>query len=82
MLYALLAALVAVNAGYLFLLDRKDRRFDEQVSRLLQRIQAPDQAVLEHSVMTSPKREGPAFENEFSEDEAHLEDIRLGTGEY
>jgi hypothetical protein len=56
MTIALLTALVAVNAAYLLLLDRRDRRDREdraadrrQVQYLLQRIQAPELAVIEHA---------------------------------
>lgn len=73
MLYLLLAALLVVNTGYLIVLDRKDRRFDAQVNRLLQRIQAPEQAVVEHSARVAPEREGPLFTNEFSDDQDALE---------
>lgn len=56
----LLAALIAVNIAYLALLDRNDRReraeraaaaerADAERQVLLQRIQAPEQAVYEHA---------------------------------
>ena len=55
MLYALLAALVAMNIAYLVLLDRKDRRDRAERATLLQRIQAPDAAVYEHAHATFPQ---------------------------
>lgn len=75
MLVAFLAALVVVNVMYVWLLDRKDTRYDAQVQRLCQRIQAPEQAVLEHAVTP---REGPLFSNEFSEDDQFLEGLMDG----
>jgi hypothetical protein len=45
---ALLITLLIVNAGWLLLFDRKDKRHQQQVGRLLQRIQAPEIAVAEH----------------------------------
>lgn len=77
MVYILVTALVAVNIAYLFLLDRRDRRHDSQVNRLLQRVQAPEQAVLEHAAHVAPEREGPLFTNEFSDDQDAL-DLMLG----
>lgn len=47
----LLVALAFVNFAFLWHLERKDRRFDDSISRLLQRIQAPGQAVYENTVV-------------------------------
>jgi hypothetical protein len=71
--FLLLGALVAVNAAYVWHLERKDRRHDDQVSRLLQRIQAPEQAVIEHS--QSERLDGDLYSNEFREDDELLEQI-------
>lgn len=54
MLYALLVALVAINAGYLIHLDRRDKRERAERAELLQRIQAPHVAVAEHHAETAP----------------------------
>lgn len=70
MIYGLLA-LLSLNAGYLVLLDRKDKRHLAQVQTLCQRIQAPDQAVIEHS--ETKTFDGPLYSNEFSEEEDRLE---------
>lgn len=46
MITALLAALVAVNILYLLVLDRKDKRHDRHVTRLLQYRHDPKTAAL------------------------------------
>jgi hypothetical protein len=53
MLYALIVALVAINAGYLIHLDRRDKRERDERADLLQRIQAPHVAVAEHHAETA-----------------------------
>lgn len=45
MTLAFLIALVVVNVGWLWLVDRKDKRHDTQLSRLIVHVQAPEQAV-------------------------------------
>lgn len=45
MTFALTACLILTVAGFLVLLDRKDRREREERGLLLQRIQAPEVAV-------------------------------------
>ena len=78
MTFALLAGLILVNALYVVHLDRKDKRVDVQVNRLLQRIQAPERAVLEHAEIRP--QEGPLYSNEWSEEEARLEAL-FGDGD-
>jgi hypothetical protein len=73
MTFALLIALVVINGLYVLHLERKDRRHDSQVNGLLQRIQAPERAVLEHAEVRPA--EGPLFSNEWSEEEDRLEEI-------
>jgi hypothetical protein len=46
--FALIGALVLVNAGWLVVLDRRDTRDRAERQMLLQRIQAPQAAVHEH----------------------------------
>jgi hypothetical protein len=46
----LIIALVAINVGYLILLDRRDKRERAEREGLLQRIQAPAAAVAAHHV--------------------------------
>lgn len=53
----LLTALVVVNVAYIRHLEAKDRRHDEQIGRLLQRIQAPEHAVIEHAQASLPPDE-------------------------
>lgn len=69
MLYALLVALVAINAGYLIYLDRRDRRERAERAELLQRIQAPHVAVAEHHADAAPMAD-PAEEPFPMSDEA------------
>lgn len=45
MTIVLLIALVAVNITWVWLVDRKDRRHDVQITRLLVHVQAPQEAV-------------------------------------
>lgn len=66
MLFALLAALVAVNIAYLVLLDRNANRRTLELAAerderavLLQRIQAPDAAVVEHAQQRAHPDENP-----------------------
>lgn len=61
MLYALIVALVAINIAYLIVGDRKDKRVHDDREReraeradLLQRIQAPQAAVIAHHQATVP----------------------------
>jgi hypothetical protein len=49
----LLVALIVVNVAYVLHLERKDRRHDEQVNRLLVHIQAPETAVAQAVAQTS-----------------------------
>lgn len=65
----LIAALVAVNIAYIRLLERKDARHDVQVNRLLHWQHQPETASLEQIAET---RDGPAFTNEFREQQARL----------
>lgn len=65
-----LLVIVGLAAAFLVASDRKDRRHQEQVQKLLQRIQAPEQAVLEHAAQERP--EGPLYRTEFDDDMDHL----------
>lgn len=76
---ALLAALVAVNIAYLLLLDRRDTRdrTERDADRaerqtLLQRIQAPQVAVVDHSqgLMTDDPTSLPFSDEELAERQA------------
>lgn len=58
MLIALLAALVAVITAFLVTLDRRDKRHDAQLTRLLVHVQAPERAVA-HA--TSVVSDGPLY---------------------
>lgn len=61
----LLTGLVAVNVAYIRHLEAKDRRHDEQVGRLLQRIQAPEMAVMQHAQpFVQPDGDGHALTDE------------------
>lgn len=70
MTYALLVALVVGIAGlnvlYVRHLEAKDRRHDEQVNRLLQRIQAPEVAVAQAASL--PTESLPAV-SQFDDDD-------------
>jgi hypothetical protein len=70
-IFALLAGLILINALYVVHLDRKDKRVDAQVNRLLQRIQAPERAVVEFSEIHPT--EGPVYSNEWIEEQENLE---------
>jgi hypothetical protein len=52
--FALISALVLVNAGWLVVLDRRDTRDRAERQMLLQRIQAPQAAVHEHHHAAAP----------------------------
>lgn len=67
MIFALLAALVIVNVLYVLHLERKDRRHDEQVGRLLMHIQAPEMAVAQRQVETAAP-DLPAVHPDLDED--------------
>lgn len=54
MTLALTATLVLLAAGFLILLDRKDQRQAKERAELYQRIQAPEVAVIDHQLQTSP----------------------------
>lgn len=58
MLIALLVALVAINVLWVAVVDRKDRRHDQQLSRLLVHVQAPERAV---AFATSVPLDGPLY---------------------
>jgi hypothetical protein len=47
-----------IAAGFLFLMDRKDKRHDHQLTRLLVHVQAPDLAVA-HA--TARDADGPLY---------------------
>lgn len=68
---ALIVALVAINAGYLILLDRRDNRERNEREGLLQRIQAPAAAVAaRHVAQVGPVVEGdglPMTDEEIAE---------------
>jgi len=66
-------AVVVITALYALASDRKDKRHAEQVQKLCQRLQAPEQAVLEHAAQE--RSEGPLYVTEFDEDMAHLEKV-------
>lgn len=72
MIFALLAALVAVNVAYLVLLDRKDGRDRVERANTLQRIQAPEAAVVQHQIENYGPAEAvyPLSERESAEREA------------
>lgn len=61
---ALLTGLILVNAGFLVLLDRRDSRDRDERSVLLQRIQAPEQAVYEHAVTEHAEGSGLPMSDE------------------
>jgi ABC-type transport system involved in cytochrome bd biosynthesis fused ATPase/permease subunit len=63
----LLVALVVVNVLYVLHLERKDRRHDAQVDRLLQRIQAPEIAVAT-AAQQIPTADPPAVHPDLDED--------------
>ena len=69
MTIALLAALVAVNLAYVWHLERKDRRHDSQVNRLLHWVHSPATASLEQAHVSY---DGPRHSNEFREEQARL----------
>jgi Na+-transporting NADH:ubiquinone oxidoreductase subunit NqrC len=57
MTVALIACVVLVAAGFIWLMDRKDRRAHEERqadrlerANLMQRIQAPERAVVQHEI--------------------------------
>lgn len=59
--------------GCFVLLDRKDRRHAHQIAELCQRVQAPEQAVIEHAAKPS---EGPLFVSPFDDEAFHdLKDV-------
>lgn len=58
MTIALLAALIAANITWVWLIDRKDKRHDAQLTRLLVHVQAPERAVA-HA--TSAPVDGPLY---------------------
>jgi hypothetical protein len=69
LIYSLLAALVAVNIAYLVFLDRKDARERAERQTLLQRIQAPEAAVVEHQVRhAEPDEPYPLTDEEAAEE--------------
>ena len=69
----LAGALVLLNVVWIFVLDRKDKRHDAQMGRLLVHIQAPQQAVMQQM----PQLPEPEyrFQNEFTEQQEHLQDL-------
>lgn len=88
MLIALIVALVAINFGYLIAGDRKDKRVHDDREReyseradLLQRIQAPQAAVIAHhaaAVPPAPDGDGmPMTDEEIAERQAHADAISL-----
>lgn len=81
----LIVCLLVFAAGHFWVLDRRDQRAKsdrdaerEVANRLLQRIQAPQQAVVDYAPQN--KVEGPLFSNEWSEEEERL-DVLLAEGE-
>jgi hypothetical protein len=54
----LTAALMLTLIGFLVLVDRKDKRHDKQIARLLVHVQAPDRAVA-HA--TTAPADGPLY---------------------
>jgi hypothetical protein len=54
----LTAALILTLAGFLVIVDRKDKRHDKQLTRLLVHVQAPERAVA-HAI-TAPA-DGPLY---------------------
>lgn len=69
MTITLTAALFLTIAGFLVLLDRKDKRERDERATLLQRIQAPEAATYEHAVQHAP----PDEPYPLSDDEAQKE---------
>lgn len=72
MILALLVGLVLVNVGYLVLLDRRDKRDSIERANLLQRIQAPEAAVVQHQIENYGPAEAvyPLSDRESAEREA------------
>ena len=70
MTIALLAALVAVNIAYIWHLERKDRRHDSQVNRLIHWAQSPSTAAVEQ---VSRPSEGPLYRNPWNAEVERLE---------
>lgn len=66
-----LLVIAAIVAGFLYASDRKDKRHAEQVQQFCQRIQAPEQAVLEHAAIE--RTDGPLYEREDDFERARLE---------
>jgi hypothetical protein len=58
-----------VIAGFLALLDRKDRRHAAEIQVLLQRIQAPEVAVAQHASVTSEPDETLPLSDDEMDDE-------------
>ena len=65
-----LVVVALITGLFLYANDRKDRRHAEQVQKLCQRLQAPEQAVLEHA--SQERTEGPLYRTEFDDDMDHL----------
>jgi hypothetical protein len=56
LLAAALVLQAATVAAFFVLINRMTVRHDNRVDRLLQRIQAPEQAVIEHAAQPDPDR--------------------------
>lgn len=73
MTIGLLIALGVVNLAWMVLLERKDRRHDSQVTRLLMHVQVPKEAAMQ--AMMQPQVPAPEFHSEFTEQTEHLQDL-------
>lgn len=77
----LLAALIAVNVAYLWLLDRRDSRDRAERASWLQRIQAPQAAVYEHHAAVTPPEPAATPFPMSDEELADLEARRVPDGQ-
>jgi hypothetical protein len=66
----LAAALILSVAGFLVILDRRDQRDRDERQMLLQRIQAPEQAVYEHATRAPDPSPFPQSDEQLAEQEA------------